>query len=102
MKIELEAQDIQGIAEKVVEMLKPHLLHKEDKTGEIIFDVPGLCEYLKVTPHWVYERTHLKQIPVYPLSHKMLRFRKRDIDKWLDSMRTPALNSLSSRAVLPK
>ena len=33
VKIELEVQDIQTIAEKVLETLKPYLLHKEDKTG---------------------------------------------------------------------
>ena len=102
MKIELEQADMQAIAEKVRDILKPHLVHKGDRAEEIIFDVPGLCEYLKVSEHWIHERTHLKQIPYFKLSNKQLRFRKTEIDKWLDSMRTPAFNPLSSRAAIFK
>jgi excisionase family DNA binding protein len=103
VKIELEPQDIQAIADKVLDTLKPCLtgvtrLPQEDT----VLDVPGLCDYLHVSPKWVHERTHLKEIPFYKLSNKQLRFRKRDIDKWLDSLRTPAMQPLSSRMKLMK
>jgi predicted DNA-binding transcriptional regulator AlpA len=94
MKIELEQSDIQAIAEKVVELMKPYLSQRSDLQEHTIFDVPGLCEYLHVTPKWIHERTHLKQIPHYKLSNKQLRFRKKDIDKWLSSTRTSAINPL--------
>jgi len=93
MKIEFEPQDIQVIVEGVIDRLKP-LLSKNgsNNNDDTILDVPGLCNYLRVTPKWIRERTHLKEIPYYKLSNKQLRFKKRDIDKWLDSLKTPAIN----------
>lgn len=98
MKTQLEQEDIQAIAQAVMKTMKPLLAGncKQD-TGDTIFDVPGLSEYLHVTPKWIHERTHLKEIPFFKLSNKQLRFRKRDIDKWLDSLRTPAVNQFARR-----
>lgn len=97
MKTEIETEDIQAIAQAVLEVLKPYLLHKEDRQEEIIFDVPGLCKYLHVTSRWVHERTHLKEIPFYKLSNKQLRFRKKDIDKWLESCKTTTINDFRGK-----
>lgn len=102
MKIELEATDIEQIASKVIESLKPYLLHKEDRQDEIILDVPGLCEYLHVTPRWVYQRTHLKEIPHYKLANSQVRFRKKDIDKWLESCKTASINDFRGKIQLLK
>jgi excisionase family DNA binding protein len=102
MKTELEPQDVQAIAEKVIELLKPYLSQRADRQEDIILDVPGLCEYLHVTSKWVYERTHLKEIPYHKVSNKQLRFRKKDIDKWLDSMKISNINPLSSKVRLLK
>ena len=93
MKMLLEPGDIQEIVSAVVEGLKPFLPGKGgNRADDGILDVPGLCEYLRVTSKWIHERTHLKQLPYYKLSNKQLRFKKRDIDKWLDSLGTPALS----------
>jgi len=97
MKIELEQSDIQAIAEKVVELMKPYLSQRSDLQEHTIFDVPGLCEYLHVTPKWIHERTHLKEIPYIKLSNKQLRFRKKKIDKWLESLETPSLNQYTGK-----
>ena len=97
MKIELEQSDIQAIAEKVLDIVKPYLLHREDKTGEIILDVPGLCEYLKVTTKWVYEQSHLKAIPHLKIGKKQLRFKKKEIDKWIDTLQIPAFAKPTAR-----
>jgi hypothetical protein len=97
MKTELEPQDIQAIAEKVVEHLKPYLLQRPDRQEDTVLDVPGLCEYLHVTPKWIHERTHLKEIPCYKLSNKQLRFRKKKIDKWLESLETPVLSAYAGK-----
>jgi excisionase family DNA binding protein len=103
MKTELEQTDISAIAGQVLETLKPYLnWAARDRTEEDIMDVKGLSTYLKVTPKWVHQRTHLKEIPFYKLSNKQLRFRKRDVDKWLESLRTPAISPLSSRMKLLK
>lgn len=92
MKTEFEPEDIRTITERVVEMLKPHLLRsRREERDDIVLDMAGLCDYLKVTPKWVYEQTHLKAIPYMKLGNKQLRFRKRKIDEWLDTLGTPAI-----------
>ena len=93
MKTTLETTDIEQIAERVVELIKPMLSrHQDTRQEDTIYDVKGLCEYLKVTPKWIHTRTYLKEIPYYKLSNKQLRFRKKGIDKWLESIKTPELS----------
>jgi excisionase family DNA binding protein len=93
MKTELEPQDIKAIVEELIESLKPVLSsnggngrHEDDG----IFDVKELADYLSVSPSWIYNRTHLKEIPHLKIDGQ-LRFRKRDIDKWLNAYNVPAV-----------
>lgn len=103
MKTQFEPEDLQGIVSAIIEGLKPFLPGKgENRAEDIMLDVPGLCEYLHVTPKWIHERTHLKEIPYYKLSNKQLRFRKKDIDKWLDSLKTPAISEYRGRSLLSR
>jgi excisionase family DNA binding protein len=102
MRSELEDGDVEKIAEKVLGTLKPYLSVTGREAEGSVMDMKELCSYLKVTPKWVHERTHLKEIPHYKLSNKQLRFRKRDIDKWLDSMKISAITPLSSKVRLLK
>jgi len=85
MKSELEERDIEAIAAKLEERLKPLLLSGKGKYREedVIVDVPGLAEYLKVDPSWVYKQVSLKTIPHFK-NGKYTRFRKSAIDKWID------------------
>ena len=87
----LSKEEVEAIASRVVEMLKPIISASSKESGEVIYDVAGLADYLKVTPKWVYERTHLKEITHYKLSGQ-LRFRKKDIDKWVETQKVLALN----------
>lgn len=85
MKSELEEKDIEAIAEKVAEKLRPVLCGKgKDAAEDTIFDVPGLADYLKVDPSWVYKQVSFKAIPHFK-NGKYTRFRKSAIDKWIDS-----------------
>ena len=97
MKIEYEDKDIDLIVDRLFNRLKPLIYHNRNDSDDTILDVQGLCEYLKVTPKWIHERTHLKEIPYYKASNKVLRFKKRDIDKWLESLKTPAINEFTGR-----
>jgi len=113
MKTELEPQDVQAIAERVVEVLKPYLSHREDRQQDIVFDVPNLCEYLHVSKSWVYERTHLKEIPFIKLpgqpakglhgrtSNKIL-FKKSAIDTWLERNKVPEVSHIKHNLNLVK
>ncbi len=95
MKAELSLPQelVDQIADKVIEKLKPMLSGSgKSETDETIFDVKGLCEYLKVARQWIYERTHLKEIPHLKIDGQ-LRFRKRDIDKWVNSFSIPAITA---------
>ena len=93
MKTELEQQDIEAIAKELIELLKPVLASYGRNEGEyIIFDVAGLAKYLEVSETWIYERTHFKEIPHLKIKGH-LRFRKKDIDKWLNSFSVPMVNT---------
>ncbi len=92
MKTVLEPEDIQTIAKEVVKMLKPLLTNKGNKADDTILDVNTLSEYLKVSTKWIYERTHLNEIPYMKMGGH-LRFSKKDIDKWLISFKIPAVNT---------
>ncbi len=96
MKAILEQEDVQAIAREitieVMKALKPLLNSKVEE--DTIFTVEGLCQYLRAEPDWIYKRTARKEIPHIKVGG-LLRFRKRDIDKWLETCKTPAVNPLS-------
>jgi excisionase family DNA binding protein len=92
VKTQLEPEDIQAIARAVMESLKPMLSGNGKHEDETIFDVQGLKDYLKVSRQWIYERTHLKEIPHMKIDGQ-LRFRKKEIDKWANFFSVPAITT---------
>ena len=105
MRIETEPQDIEAIAQRVSETLKPLILRSDRGKGDDdslqIFDVNGLAEYLQVTPSWVYKQVSLKTIPYFKVG-KYLRFRRKEIDKWVETKTVrpvPALGLGNKRGV---
>ena len=80
MKIELEPQDVQQIADKVVEMLRPLL--KSDERKEEIFDKKALAKYLLVPASWVDKNIHI--LPRFNVG-KYVRFKKSSIDRWIET-----------------
>lgn len=95
MKIELDENDLKNISERVVEAIRPLILSREkaQDQGEVIFDVRGLSEYLKVTPSWIYKMISLKAIP-YSKVGKFPRFRRKEIEKWIESKAVRPVPSL--------
>ncbi len=87
--------------EAIREELKSYLSGK-GQDEDLVLDVAGLCDYLKVTPKWVYEQTHLKAIPQIKLSGKTLRFKKKDIDRWIERLKTPAITEPTGKVRLFK
>ncbi len=81
------------IADKVIEKLKPLLSGNGRHEDDTIFSVQGLKGYLHVSDKWIYERTHLKEIPHLKVNG-FLRFRKKEIDKWLNSFNIPAASRI--------
>jgi len=82
---------VEQVADRVVAQLKPILTGHGDRSDDEIFDVKSLASYLKVSKKWIYERTHLKEIPYIKVGGQ-LRFRKRVIDKWLDAYNVPVVS----------
>ncbi len=87
-ELNIDTQElVREITQEVVKAIRPMLSGKaEDNT---ILDVDGLAEYLSVKSNWIYQQTHLNAIPYHKLGSQ-LRFRKREIDKWLDTQKVPA------------
>jgi excisionase family DNA binding protein len=90
LKSELEPQDIEAIACKVVEMLKPLLADSPSSPSEDILDVPGLAAYLKVDESWIYKQASLNAIPLFKVG-RYTRFKMTEIDKWIASQSVRSL-----------
>ena len=85
MKLEIEQTDIEAIANRVAEILKPMLSSttKHDEK-DVLLDVVQLAAYLNVSKAWVYDRIRDNEMPHSKVG-KYLRFRRRDIDKWVEA-----------------
>jgi len=85
------------IVEKLFDRLKPFLSDNGKKgNDDFLFDVPGLAAYLKASNKWIYERVQFKEIP-YLKINGLLRFRKKDIEKWLQTCHVLAVHSLDKK-----
>ena len=102
MKFEIEPEDIEAIAQRVSELLKPLLSHLEKRDEkDIIFDVKGLAEYLHLPSSWVYKQVSLKTIPFFKTG-RYTRFKKVHIDRWIESQTSrpiPTIRLVKTRGV---
>ncbi len=91
MKIELENNDIERIAERVVEQIAPLLRQKTKSNDNELLTVDELANYLKAKKSSIYDKVHNKSIPF--LKHgNSLRFRRKHIDLWLQNPYHPDLS----------
>ncbi len=96
MKTELEEQDIEAIAQRVVELLKPLLLSDNSHTEDRLLTVKELSKYTGLSKQWIYNNK--KKLEPQYLNGKPL-FRLSTINAMLKSQRnndsalcnTPAL-----------
>lgn len=84
MQSYIEDTEIERIALKVVELLKP-LLGNKEKAEDKIYTPESLAIYLKINTSWIYKKVSLRKIPFFKMG-KYLRFRKSDIDTWHKSL----------------
>jgi len=94
-EFKINTQDfIDEIVREVVKRLKPHLNKiNEDDT---VYTVKTLAKYLQVSEKWVYERIQRNEIPFIKIG-KFPRFKKSDIDHWLNSLKTPCISVPSNQ-----
>ncbi len=90
------SQLINDIVEKVVESLTPLLKQNSKSSNNELMTVSEVANYLKVKTSWVYEKIHTREIPFKKIG-KFPRFRKRDIDIWLDNPYHPDLSHYNLR-----
>jgi len=90
-EVNIDTQElVREIAQEVVKAIRPLLSGRAE--NDSILDLDGLAKYLSVTRNWIYQQTHINTIPHHKLGSQ-LRFRKRDIDKWLDTQKVPATST---------
>ncbi len=96
MKFEIDdSRLVNEIVERLAERLKQVAEDSRKSNDDELFTVESLAKYLSVSKQWVYERVTMNEIP-YIKMRKFPRFRRCVIDKWLDSMSTPAVQPLSN------
>ncbi len=95
MDINFEQTDIDVIARRVVELLRPLLGCKCKGNDDTYLDVKGLAEYLKVSEKWVYASIKEMNIPYIRLKGH-IRFRINEVEKWIDSYNVPAVNRIAN------
>jgi len=86
---------IRAIADEVAALLKPMLV-SEPEIQDPIFTQEQLAVYLQVTERWVYERTRFNEIPFFKAG-RLNRFRKSEIDRWIQGQSSPATAPAPSR-----
>ena len=100
-KIEIETLGLaHEIADEVAKILVPLLATQPVNKDDSLLGVKELAQYLGVSVQWVYERVQLKEIPYIKVG-KHLRFRKSDIDRWLEDLKVPPMDSPSGVVKLP-
>jgi predicted DNA-binding transcriptional regulator AlpA len=95
VKTEFEPQDIEAIADKVLEKLKPLIMGNDRcDSGDRVFTVKQLSEYIGLSKQWIYNNK--KNIPHLYRRRKPL-FRKSEIDRWLETFKKePGLSSFKN------
>ena len=94
-EINIDLQDFTDeLVTKITKSIQQNLYGCKVPEGETLLTVKTLAKYLEVSDQWVYERIQKAEIPVIKVG-KFPRFKKTDIDRWLDSLKTPAMNPLT-------
>jgi excisionase family DNA binding protein len=99
MKVEMEPQEIDSIAYKIVELLKPLLFSSRDEKRDEItreknsptavegfMGVEELTEYFTMSRSWIYNSVFSGKLPYFHVGRR-LRFKRSDIDEWMASRR---------------
>lgn len=67
----------------------------KSETNNEILDINGIVKYTKLSKKTIYKLTSQNSIPFIKRNNKKkstLLFRKKEIDKWLDTYKIPVLN----------
>ena len=105
MKSELEQQDIEAIAQRVKEILKPMLSgNGKNETVDIIFNKKGLAKYLLTSRSTIDKLVSNNQIPFFKISKGQtsgVRFNKKAIDRWIKNKTVPETCQFTLKKIQP-
>jgi excisionase family DNA binding protein len=89
LKTELEPQDIEVIAQRVLELLKPHLSRNGQHGEDVLITIDEAAAFLKTSKEQIYQWVNNAQHGLgnfpYLKAGKLLRFSKNAVLKWLES-----------------
>jgi predicted DNA-binding transcriptional regulator AlpA len=98
LKAELETGDIESIAQRVVELIKPYFSNNvKYDTEDRIFTVKQLSAYIGLSESWIYNNKH--KIPHFNKKEGGFKrkgkplFRRSEIDQWLNTFREKSVNN---------
>ena len=101
MRTEFEPLDIEAIAQRVAEILKPMISGNGKSAGEdSVFDKKGLAAFLHVSESTINKLVMNKQIPHFKIQAGQsggVRFRQRDIDKWMQRHTVPEITPFTGK-----
>ena len=100
MKTELEPQDIEAIAQRVIDKLKPLIAGNGKHKDNIVFNKESLSKYLNVSESTINKLISNKQIPHFKIQQGQsggVRFSKKDIDRWIQRHTIPEINPFTIR-----
>ncbi len=99
MKIQLESQDIDAIAQRVVDLLKPYLLARDEvkiapgpapsQPKGHYMTVPQLAEYLQISKHTIYNWIFQGKIPYSKIGRRVM-FKREEIVRWSEDKKVKA------------
>ncbi len=100
MKSELEQQDIEAIAQRVSELMKPMVSGNSKQDNDMVFDKEGVAKYLHSSKSTIDKLVSNNQIPFFKLSNGQsggVRFNKKHIDKWIEKRTVPDVIAFTLR-----
>ena len=100
MRTQFEPQDVEAIAQKVIELIKPMLSGNGKHEDNIVFNKKSLSEYLNVSESTINKLVSNKQIPYFKIQQGQsggVRFSKKDIDRWIQRHTIPEINPFTIR-----
>jgi excisionase family DNA binding protein len=74
------------------------LLSKQGLLQKEVLSLKEVCEYLQVSPSYLYHLTYKNAIPHYVPTGKKIYFKRSELDSWLLQNRQDAKSEIESRA----
>lgn len=74
------------------------LILSNDFANDEILDFKDACNFLKISPSYMYKLTHRRLIVAFKPGGKKLYFSKRELIKWIKSSRTLTQSEIKEHA----